>query len=64
LEIMLRQAELCCSEKGEFIAIKQMRKHAAWYIKGMRYSTKLKNNFLNANSLAELRELAEKIIES
>ncbi|MBR2223249.1 MAG: tRNA dihydrouridine synthase DusB [Christensenellaceae bacterium] len=64
LEIMLRQAELCCSEKGEFVAIKQMRKHAAWYIKGMRYSTKLKNNFLNANSLAELRELAEKIIES
>ena len=36
LEIMLEQFSLACSFKGEGQAMREARKHAGWYLKGMR----------------------------
>lgn len=62
LKTLLKQAELCCIDKGEQIGIKQMRKHAAWYIKGMKYSSRFKDILLKINTLDELKNNLELIM--
>ncbi len=42
-DLLIRQIDMLCEEKGEYVAVKQMRKHIAWYVKGLRGSTALKN---------------------
>lgn len=63
MDTLIRQAVLCCEEKGEIVAMKQIRKHAAWYIKGIRYAAKYKADFLQVKSLGELKKLAEDAAE-
>ena len=41
-ETMLRHARLQIEFKGDFIGIREMRKHVAWYTKGMKGSAKLR----------------------
>ncbi len=43
LKVILAHIDLACKLKGEKIAIKEMRKHIAWYIKGFRNSNEIKN---------------------
>ena len=40
-DMMLRHARLQLKYKGEFIGIREMRKHVAWYTKGLKGSAKL-----------------------
>ena len=42
-ETMLRHARLQIEFKGDFIGIREMRKHVAWYTKGMKGSAKLRD---------------------
>ncbi|UCZ53337.1 tRNA dihydrouridine synthase DusB [Bacillus shivajii] len=46
--------------KGEDVAVREMRKHAAWYIKGMRGSSKLRNQI---NAITKRDELAGVLYE-
>jgi len=41
-------------EKGEFIGVKEMRKHLAWYLKGMPGSNVVKAEIFKQNSVAEV----------
>ncbi|BCJ87377.1 tRNA dihydrouridine synthase DusB [Effusibacillus dendaii] len=43
IRVCLRHMDLLIEHKGEFIAVKEMRKHAAWYIKGLYNSAELRN---------------------
>ncbi len=43
LDVMLKHIDLACKFKGERIAIKEMRKHIAWYLKGLRGSNEIRN---------------------
>lgn len=36
MEVMLRHMKLICDLKGESGGMREARKHAAWYMKGMR----------------------------
>ena len=36
MEVMLRHLRLICENKGERQGMREARKHAAWYMKGMR----------------------------
>lgn len=49
--------KLAVQEKGERIAIKEMRKHAAWYTKGFLGSAKLRKKINMAESAEEMIEL-------
>lgn len=51
------QAQLCCGYKGERLAMRQMRKHAAWYFKGMHGAAKLREAAVRIETLAELEHL-------
>lgn len=43
LSVILKHMDLACHFKGERVAIKEMRKHIAWYLKGLKSSNEIKN---------------------
>ncbi len=50
--------------KGEYIAMREARKHAAWYVKGIRGAAKYRAEIGKINTFSDLEELIGKIIES
>ena len=56
-DMMLRHARLQLRYKGEFIGIREMRKHVAWYTKGLKGSAKLREEINRVESYQELEEL-------
>lgn len=56
-ETMLRHARLQLKFKGEYIGIREMRKHVAWYTKGMKGAAKLRAWINQIESYQELEEL-------
>lgn len=61
-ETMLRHARLQMEFKGEYIGIREMRKHVAWYTKGMRGSSKLRDEINRVESYEELERLLQEKI--
>ncbi len=47
--------------KGEYIAILEMRKHAAWYIKGIYGASKVKAQINNSKSIDEIKYLLKSL---
>ena len=56
-ETMLRHARLQIEFKGDYLGIREMRKHVAWYTKGMEGSAKLRDAINQVESYEELQEL-------
>lgn len=56
---MLRHARLQIEFKGEYLGIREMRKHVAWYTKGMPGSAKLRDEINKVESYQELEQLLE-----
>lgn len=54
LEIIKKHLNLAVREKGEYIAIREMRKHICWYIKNLRESSKVREKI---NRIEEVNEL-------
>ncbi len=46
--------------KGERVAILEMRSHAAWYIKGLKGSARIKSEIVQTSSILELQKIIEK----
>ena len=60
---MLRHARLQIEYKGDYLGIREMRKHVAWYTAGLKYSARLRNEINQVESYEELEELLdEKLI--
>ncbi len=58
MTVMLKHIEKLCEYKGENVGIKEARKHASWYTKGLRGGAAYRGKMSTVNSLDELRELA------
>lgn len=43
LDTIIRHYEMLAEEKGEYTAVREMRKHIAWYIKGMKDASVMRN---------------------
>ena len=56
-KMMLRHARLQLEYKGEFSGIREMRKHVAWYTKGLKGSARLREKVNAVESLEELENL-------
>lgn len=54
LDIIKEHLNLAIEEKGEYIAIREMRKHICWYIKNMKDSSKLRER---VNKIEKTEEL-------
>ncbi|MEA4853992.1 MAG: tRNA dihydrouridine synthase DusB [Christensenella sp.] len=57
IEMCLLQARLAVRYKGEEIAMRQMRTHAADYIKGIRGAARLRERVVRVTSYRELEEI-------
>ena len=55
--LILHHARLVCQFKGEFIAIREMRKHVAWYYKGIPHAARLREAVNHVETYAELEAL-------
>lgn len=60
IEMILRHAKMQVEWKGEYLGIREMRKHIAWYTSGYPASSKLRNYVNQIESLKELESLLEK----
>ena len=54
---MLRHVRLQIEFKGDYLGIREMRKHVSWYTKGMEGSAKLRDAINRVESYEELEEL-------
>ena len=55
--MMLRHARMQLEFKGEYLGIREMRKHVAWYVKGMKGAAKFRAQINQVESYEELEEL-------
>lgn len=56
-EMMLRHARLQIRYKGEYLGIREMRKHVSWYTKGLPGSARLREAINQVESYEELEQL-------
>lgn len=62
MHVMCAHIQKICEYKGERIGIREARKHAAWYVKGIRGAAHYRQDLSTLESVSALREIAEKII--
>lgn len=63
LEVAALHAKLLCEHKGEYIGVREARKHLGWYIKGMDGSAQARGHINTAESLGRLLELISELKE-
>lgn len=59
--VMLRHVKLICEYKGERVAMLEARKHAAWYMKGIRGAAKYRREIGSLETFSQLEALAFKV---
>ncbi len=62
MRVMVKHIKLICEYKGERVGIKEARKHAAWYIKGIKGAAAYRQQVGMLESVEQLEELAYKIM--
>ena len=60
VEMCLRHYELAIKYDGEYKAVREMRKHASWYIKGLPGCTHIKNHMNTLDNSEEVIEILRK----
>lgn len=58
-DMILRHTKMLIEAKGEYTAVREMRKHFAWYTAGMKHSAALRDRVNQAESYEQLAELVE-----
>lgn len=57
IDMALIHLENLVDFKGEYIGIREMRKHAAWYIKGLRNCSNIKDELNTSESMDEMKKI-------
>ena len=63
MDVCLLHFERLKALKGEKVAVREMRKHASWYLKGIRGNGKIRNAINLAETEQELRALLNNVVE-
>lgn len=56
-QVILRHLDLLIGYKGEYIGIREMRRHAAWYTRGLAGSAELREQFNRAASREDFAQI-------
>ena len=64
IDTALRHMEMIIEEKGEYIGIREMRKHIPWYLKGVRHSAQIRGQVNQMNSSEDMRRLLLNFLDS
>lgn len=62
MRVMTEHIELICKYKGERVGMREARKHAAWYIKGIRGAAAFRQEVGTLSDMDQLHELARRVI--
>ena len=62
MRVMIEHIELICRYKGERVGMREARKHAAWYIKGIRGAAAFRQEVGMLSDMEQLHELAQRVI--
>lgn len=60
LNIILEHLELAVLEKGEYVGVREMRKHICWYLKNLKDSSKVREEI---NRLETKEEVENRLKE-
>ena len=60
--VLIRQCEMMCRYKDPYLAMLQIRKHAAWYIKGLPGAAKFRKECGQIQSMDDLQRLAAQVV--
>ncbi|MCT4604585.1 MAG: tRNA dihydrouridine synthase DusB [Marinisporobacter sp.] len=60
IKMALRHLEMLIENKGEYIAVREIRKHMGWYLKGIRNSAKIRGDM---NTLKTKEEITKKLMD-
>lgn len=62
MDMLLRHSRLLCAYKGTYIGMRETRKHAAWYIKGMPGAASFRRECGELSTPEDLGRLAEEVL--
>ena len=62
VEMMKRHAALMVEIKGEFTAVREMRKHFAWYLRGVPHSSFYKNQISSVSTMEDIYRIAKDVV--
>ena len=63
MAVLYRQAEMTADFKGEKVALLQIRKHAAWYMRGLRGAADFRRRAGDIHTLADLEALCAFVVK-
>lgn len=63
IDVCLLHLDRLIDLKGENVAVREMRKHAAWYLKGVRGNAKVRNGINECSTRDELTTLLRNYVE-
>lgn len=64
MSVMLRHIKKMCEYKGDYVGMREARKHVGWYIKGMRNAASFRREIGSLESMEQLEALAKRVIAS
>jgi tRNA-dihydrouridine synthase B len=63
IRVALRHCDLLVAEKGEYVGVREMRKHVAWYTKGLRDSNRFRDEINLIESSQEMKDALNRYLE-
>ena len=61
MRVMVNHIKTICEYKGEYVGLREARKHAAWYTKGLYGAAEYRREIGSLSSIEQLEEIAYKI---
>ena len=61
ISVLLRHVQKLCEYKGESIGMREARKHAAWYFKGIKGAAALRKKAVQLNTFDDLIDLCKSV---
>ncbi len=58
--VIKKHIQLLCEQKGEYVGVREARKHVAWYIKGMQGAAEMRNEVNTAETLDRVTSVINK----
>lgn len=62
IDTAIRHLELMVESKGELVAVFEMRKHAAWYTKGIRGAARIRETINKSQSKKEITDILNSLL--
>lgn len=62
VSLALRHARMLIEYKGDYIGVREMRKHMAWYMKGLKGASELRGKMNHMESYADMEQLLQQYL--